>query len=142
MVSHTMVMEWLLPSLQGMVSKIGVRFDRDPGKSRRGCMGCFCIRCSETKQPSPLTRASQLVGEMKTRGSWSSIPDALPGTEFAKTVSSEAGSREFSDDIWSNRSHARLRENHIPTPDQIESSMVIWVWSKVRHNRPRPRCVA
>ena len=35
-------------------------------------------------------------------GSWSSTPDALPGTEFAKGVQPEANSGEFSDDLWSN----------------------------------------
>ena len=39
--------------------------------------------------------ASRLEGEMKTRESWWSTPDALPGTEFAEGVSLEANSGEF-----------------------------------------------
>ena len=79
---------------------------------------------------------------MKTRGSWPPTLDALPGTEFAESVSSEADSGEFSDDLWSNRSHGRLRENRTSKPDQIESLAVIWTRSEARHNGPRPRCVA
>ena len=79
---------------------------------------------------------------MKTRGSWSSTPDALPGTEFVEGVWPEADSGEFSDDLWSNRSHGRLRENHVSTPDQSESLVVIWTRSEIHHNGPRPRCVA
>ena len=54
------------------------------------------------------------------------MPDALPGTEFAEGVLSEADSGEFTDDLRSNRSHCRLLENHVATADQRESLGLIW----------------
>ena len=35
-----------------------------------------------------------------------------------------------------------FRENHTSTPDQSESLVVIWTWSEIHHNDPRPKCVA
>ena len=61
----------------------------------------------------------------ETGGSWSSMPDALPGKEFAEGVLPEADSGEFPDGLWSNRSHGRLRENHVATADQRVSSGLI-----------------
>ena len=74
------------PIPPGTVPNIGTRFERDPGKSRKGLMGSMRSHCPETKQPEPLARASQPEGEMKTRGSWSSTPDVQLGTEFAGGV--------------------------------------------------------
>ena len=65
-------------------------------------------------------------GGMKTRESWSSMPDALPGTEFAEGVPPEVDGGEFSDDLWSNRSHGRLRKNHVATADQREYLGLNW----------------
>ena len=63
---------------------------------------------------------------MKTRGSRSSKPDAQPGMGFTEGFSLEADGGEFSDDLWSNRSYGRLRENHVATADQRESLGLIW----------------
>ena len=90
----------------------GASFERDPGERRKGLLGSVRTHCPETKQPAPLARASRTDGGMNAKGSWSSTPNAPPGTDFAEGVSTEVDGGEFSDNLLSNRSHGRLRENH------------------------------
>ena len=114
------------PLPPGMAPNIWARFERDPGERRKGLYGqhAFPLLGDETTG----TARSGVAGRRRneTQGFWSYTSDALPGTEFAEGVSPEADSGEFSDDLWSNQSHGRLRENHIPAPDHSESLVVIW----------------
>ena len=118
-------MECLLPSLKGMVSNIVARFERDLGKSGKCRMGSLRSHIIDDKTTGVALAASRLEGGMKTGGIWPSTLDALPETEFAEGISPEADSGEFSDDLWRNRSHSRLREDHVATADQRESSGLI-----------------
>ena len=88
-----------------------------------------------------MTGPSRLEGGMPGE-SGHPILTTRPGTEFAEGVSSEADGGEFRDRSWGTRSQGRLRENHISTPDQIESLATIRNRSRSRQNRPRPGCIA
>ena len=103
-----------------MAPNVGARFERAPGKSE-GAIGLLVhpMLADELTGAARAGVADRRRNE--TRGSWSPVPDALSGTEFAEGVPPEADSWEFSDDLWSNRSQCRLREYHVATADQRES---------------------
>ena len=71
-VPHKVVMEWLLPSLQGWSRKSGLVPRGGFGEVRKGLMGSLCAHCPETNQPATLTRASRTEGGMNTKVSWPS----------------------------------------------------------------------
>ena len=89
-------------------------------------MGCLCARILGDESTDAARAGVADRRRNETRRNWSSMPDALPGTEFDEGVLPEADSGEFSDDLWSNRSYGRLRENHVATADQRESLGLIW----------------
>ena len=91
------LMEWLLPSLRGWPQTSGL-VSRGIRGNPEGANG-LQLRPLLADESTGAARAG--VADRRrneTRGSRSSMPDALPGTEFAKGVLPEADSGEFSDD--------------------------------------------
>ena len=119
------LMEWLLPSLRGWPHTSGL-VSRGIRGSPEGANGLLARPMPGNESTGAARAGAADRRRNETRGSWSSTPDALPGTEFAKGALPEADSGEFSDDLWSNRSYGRLRENHVATADQRESLGLIW----------------
>ena len=110
-------MVWLLPSLRGWPQTSGF-VSRGIRGSPEGANGLLVRPMLGNESIGAARAGAKDRRRNETRGSLSSTLDALPGTEFAKCALPEADSGEFSDDLWSNPSYGRLRENHIPTADR------------------------